>query len=207
MELYIIGCGGNSKVVIDMCKLNGYNIIGCFDDKYKGHKHEFYQDIHVIGKIKDILNYSSANIVNSIGDIHTRKRIFDLLESHTGLNWINCRHPQSYISPTVKLGRGNIICYGSMINAATLIGDFNLINTYSIIEHDCSIGDFNHFAPKVALCGGITVGNFNLFGVGSSIIPNKKIGNKNVIAAMSVIINDYDSNHLITGIPGKLRKT
>ena len=136
MDLYIIGCGGNSKVVIDICKLNGSNIIGCFDDKYEGHKHEIYREIQVIGKIEDIWNYSSVNIVNSIGDNLARKKIFDRLKSHPSLNWINCQHPQSYISPTVQLGKGNIICYGAMINAAAQIGDFNLINTYSIIEHD-----------------------------------------------------------------------
>ena len=32
MEVYIIGCGGNSKVVTDICELNNYIIKGFFDD-------------------------------------------------------------------------------------------------------------------------------------------------------------------------------
>ena len=36
MEVYIIGSGGNAKVVIDICELNNYKILGLFDDKYHG---------------------------------------------------------------------------------------------------------------------------------------------------------------------------
>lgn len=36
MDVYIIGCGCNSKIVIDISELNKYNIMGFFDDKYIG---------------------------------------------------------------------------------------------------------------------------------------------------------------------------
>ena len=204
MDVYIIGCGGNSKVVIDICELNGYNVIGIFDDKYNGNQQEIYKRCKLIGTLNDINKYQEINIINSIGDNSTRYKIYKRLES-TDLNWINCIHPQTYLSSTVKLGKGNILCYGCFINCDAVIGDFNLINTYSVIEHDCSIGNFNHIAPRATMCGGISIGDLNLLGVSSSIIPGKKIGNKNIIGAMSAIINNYENDQTIVGVPGKVK--
>lgn len=202
-EIYIIGCGGNAKVVVDICELNGYQIGGFFDDKFNGEQQLIYRDHKVIGKIKD--TYQNINVINSIGDGIIRQRIYEQLKDYH-LNWINCIHPNAYISPTVKMGIGNIICYGALINSDTLLGNFNLVNTYAVIEHDCLIGNFNHFAPKTVLCGGVTVGDVNLFGAGTTVIPGKAIGNNNIIGAMSAIINCYDNGCTIVGVPGKIIK-
>ncbi|XWV26193.1 hypothetical protein QJ857_gp0885 [Tupanvirus soda lake] len=206
MDVYIIGSGGNAKVVVDICELNNYNIVGFFDDKYDGTtKQIVYHKYKIIGKISDIIQYQNINIINSIGDCAIRQKIYSYLKD-LRLNWINCVHPRSYLSPTSKIGYGNIICHGAFINSDTNLGNFNLVNTNAIIEHDCQIGDFNHFAPKSTLCGGITVGNTNLFGVGSSVIPGKNIGSSNIIGAMTAVINNIKDNCTVVGIPGKIIK-
>jgi acetyltransferase EpsM len=205
MQVYIIGCGGNAKVITDICELNKYEIMGFFDDKYNNEKKIIYRGHKIIGKISDICNYGGINIINSIGDCKIRKKIVTLLENNK-LNWINCVHPNSYITSTVDIGIGNVICYGAVINSDTKIGNFNLINTNAIIEHDCYIGDFNHIAPKSTVCGGITIGDTNLLGAGTTIIPGIKIGNNNIIGAMSAIIRNIDNNSVVIGIPGKIIK-
>ncbi|AVL94852.1 acetyltransferase [Moumouvirus australiensis] len=203
MDIYIIGCGGNSKIVIDICLLNGYNIIGIFDDKFNSKQDNFYKNYKIIGKINDIQNFPRINIVNSIGDNKIRLKIYNEL-IHVELNWINCIHPNSYISPTVKIGKGNIICYGAVINSDAKIGNFNIVNTYALIEHDNIIGDFNHLAPRTTLCGGINIGNCNLLGASTSVIPGIKIGNNNIIGCMSAIIKNIKNNNLVVGVPGKI---
>ncbi len=205
MDVYIIGCGGNSKIVIDICECLGYNIIGIFDDKYNGSIVKIYKKYNLIGNIENINYYQNINIINSIGDNNVRKNIFEKF-CENNLCWINCIHPESRISDSVTIGKGNIICRGAIINADASIGDFNLINTCAIIEHDCKIMNFNHFAPKSTLCGAILIGNLNLFGAGSTIIPCKKIGNNNIIGAMSVIIRNIDNNVMVVGNPGKIIK-
>lgn len=199
MEIYIIGAGGNSKVVIDICNLLNYKILGLFDDHPPK---QSYQRYAIAGKIDDIKQYSDINIINSIGDNNTRYKIYQKLE-HLKLNWINCIHPQSYMAPSCQIGMGNVICYGSFINSDAILGDFNLINTYAIIEHDCKIGHFNHIAPRTTLCGAVIVGNLNLLGASTTIIPGKIIGNENVIGASTVIISNFGNNQRIVGIPGK----
>lgn len=202
-EVYLIGCGGNAKVVIDICEKIPYKIMGIFDDKYAGNIINVYHKYSVIGSIDHIAEYTKINIINTVGDCNARNKIYQKL-NNLDLNWINCIHPNSYISPTAKIGYGNIICYGAFINSDTVIGNFNLINTCAIIEHDCEIGDTNHFAPKTTLCGTVRIGNFNLIGAGTTIIPNKKIGNNNIIGAMTVIINNFENDNTIIGVPGKI---
>lgn len=201
MDVHIIGAGGNCKIIIDICELLKYNIIGIFDDKFIGEETIVYNKFHLIGKISHITSYKSINIINSIGDNATRKKIFDL---YPNLNWINLIHPTSYISPSVTFGKGNIICHLSVINSDSTIGNFNLINTSAIIEHDCIIGDYNHFAPRSTLYGGVRIGNLNLIGASITIIPSKKIQNNCIVGAGSVVTTDFSSDVTVIGIPARI---
>jgi sugar O-acyltransferase (sialic acid O-acetyltransferase NeuD family) len=200
MNVYIIGSGGNSKIVSDICELNGYIIAGFFDDKFPIVTQHYHHQI--IGNIDDISKYPGINVVNSIGDCETRYNINTKL-ADLALNWINCIHPSAIIAANTHIGRGNIICAGAVINSDANIGNFNLINTYAVIEHDCQIGNYNHFAPKTTLCGGIKIGDVNFFGVGSSVIPNKNVGNGNIIGAMTLIINNITDDNKVVGVPGR----
>lgn len=204
MDVYIIGCGGNSKVVADICVLNNMNIVGFFDDIYDRSEKNIYHKYALLGKIDDIFKFKNEkiNIINSIGDCQTRQDIYRKFEN-INLNWVNCIHPQSYVNPTSNIGIGNIICFGSFINSDAQIGNFNLLNTYSIIEHDCHVGNFNHIAPKVTLCGGVKVGNANLIGAGTTIIPCKTISNSCIIGAMSVVTKNIEHSQKVAGIPAK----
>lgn len=204
MEVYIIGCGGNSKVVVDICDLRGYRIMGFFDDRYRGVPIVVYGDHRVIGTIADMTNFPGINVINSIGDNRVRKRI---CESGVTVRWINCVHPQAHISPTARMGEGNVVCHGAVINSDAVVGSFNLVNTYSIVEHDCRVGDFNHLAPRTTLCGGITVGDLNLVGAGATILPGKRLGHGNVIGAMSVVLDDIVDGCVVVGIPGRVKKS
>ena len=206
-DVYIIGCGGNSKVIVEICELNKYVIKGFFDDRHNLARDNGHTKYKIIGTTDDIKNYPRIKIINSIGDNEIRKKICDKLnDENLNLEWINCIHPDSHISTTVKLGMGNIICYGSFINSCVSIGNFNLLNTYSIVEHDSIICDFNHVAPRTTLCGNTFIGNINLLGASSTFIPNKRIGNKNIIGAMTLIIDNFGDNNLIVGIPGTIKK-
>src|SRR5579883_1887023 len=85
MEVYIIGSGGNCKIIIDLCELLNYQIMGIFDDKFNGTEINIYKNNKIIGKIDSLKNYSNVNIINSIGDNDARFNIYKRLED-TKLN-------------------------------------------------------------------------------------------------------------------------
>lgn len=201
MEVYIIGAGGNCKIIIDICRANKYHIKGIFDD-YKTDSP--YENIPILGTTQLLAEMSNVNVVNSIGDITTKRQINACLSPN--LNWINCIHPNAYVSNSVRLGVGNIICYGAVVNSDAVIGDHNLINTRAIIEHDCIVGNYNHFAPNSTICGGVVINDNNLIGTGASIIPNITVGSSNIIGAMAAIINNQSDRQTVVGVPGKVIK-
>jgi acetyltransferase EpsM len=204
-QIYLIGAGGNGKIVADICEKCHYQILGIFDDKFSGNPITFYHNYQIIGKINDVINYQGINIINAIGDQTIRYHVYQML-INVDINWINCICPNSYISPTVKIGKGNIICQSSIINSDVSIGDFNLINTSVIIEHDNYIGNFNNISPRTTLCGGVRVGDLNMMGASTTIIPNKSIGNGNIIGAATVVIKDVDEYNLVIGAPGRIHR-
>jgi sugar O-acyltransferase (sialic acid O-acetyltransferase NeuD family) len=196
-NVYIVGCGGNGKIVIDICEKNGHNIMGIYDDNLNC---KVYKNYKLIGPIDQLTDMKNINIINSIGSIEVRKNIFNKFPN---LNWINCIDPSANIQDTVIMGKGNIICTGAIINADAHIGDYNLINTCAIIEHDCVVGDNNHIAPTSVLCGGVTIGNNNLLGVKVAIIPGINVGDGNIIGAGSVVIRNITNENTVVGVPAK----
>jgi len=199
MEISIIGCGGNSKVVIDICRMNGYIIKGLYDDRYPDIK-VGYRGYKVLGNVMDVDN--KGYVINSIGDEKTREEIYYKLEDN-GIKWMNCIHPYSYIEDTCEIGYGNIICNGVIINGNSKIGNFNLVNTNVIIEHDCYVGNFNNISPRCTICGECYIGNYNMIGVGANIIQSIMIGDDIVVGAGGVVINELVDSGTYVGIPCK----
>lgn len=197
--VYVLGCGGNCKIVIDICKANNIEVQGIYDDKYEK-EIVIYENIKLIGKIEDVL--ACSVVINSIGTGKIRKLIFERLKRKK-LFWLNCIHPNVTISDTVKLGEGNVICNGVIINSDTQIGNYNLINTCAIIEHDCKIGDFNDIAPRSTICGTVTLKDLNFLGVSSTIIQNINLESNITIGAMGLVIRDIKESGTYVGIPVK----
>lgn len=196
MDVYIIGFGGNARVVADICALNANNVVGYFDD--------WIEDPLVLGKIDCLLSkkWQSIRLINAIGDVKVRQTIYHRLKE-IEVDWINCIHPTAIISPSVKMSIGNIIGANVVINAGVTIGSFNLINTGSVLEHDCVVGDFNHLAPRSTFCGSVKIGQLNLIGANSTVIPGLTIGNENVVGSMCAVTTNIGYYQKMVGIPNR----
>ena len=70
---------------------------------------------------------------------------------------INVIHPNSYISPQVKIGKGVLISPYCVITTNITIGDYVHINPQCGIGHDSKIGDFSTLYWSVNISGNVTV--------------------------------------------------
>lgn len=104
-NIFIIGFGGNSKVIIDICLLLKIHIKGIFDDNYIYLKNKNYRGIRVIGKINDLIMKKyikiCKNVVITIGDIKIRKKIYKFMKGK-GFKFPNIISPLSYITSKKK---------------------------------------------------------------------------------------------------------
>jgi acetyltransferase EpsM len=201
-KIAILGCGGHSKVVVDIIyEIGNYEIIGIYDDYKEG----FFETIPILGKITDITN-SKIDIdcyIIAIGNDLVRKNIY---EKYITLNWEILIHPKSTISKKTKIDVGTIICAGVIIQPDVNIGKHCIINTGSSIDHESKIGDFTSICPKATICGQVTIGSSSFIGANSTIIQCLNIGQNCIIGAGSVIIRNIENNCKVVGNPGKLLK-
>lgn len=196
MELFLIGVGGHSSVIVEMVRLLGYKLQGLYDDNPITHNQEFC-GLKVSGPID---SFESGSGVIAIGDNRIRKNIDNRL---TKVNWETLIHPSAIISTDVEIGEGTVIMAGAIIQPGVKIGKHCIINTGACIDHDCQINDYAHIAPNTSLAGGVNVGEGTFIGIGSSIIPNVKIGQWSKIGAGSVVVHNQPDNCTVVGSPAK----
>lgn len=210
-KILLIGGGGHCKVVIDTVLLEKkYKIAGIIDEQSKVGKRVL--GIPIIGTDLDIKNFVKKRIKNcfitigSIGSPALKIKIFNSLK-RIGVNFPNIIHPRALVSKYAKLGKGNYVAAGAIINAGTRVGNQCIINTGAVIDHDCKIGDFVHISPSVVLSGGVVIGKYTHVGTGCSVKQYLEIGENSIIGAGSVVVDNVENNVVAYGNPcRKIRK-
>lgn len=129
----------------------------------------------------------SHTFIIAIGDNQTRK---DVSGTYKNLEYGNVIHPEAFVSPSAKLGRGIFVGPKAVIHTNAVIGNHCIINTSSVIEHDCIIGDFTHVAPSATLTGSVIVGDVSLIGAGATVAPGAQIPKHHLVKAGSVFKGD-----------------
>ena len=198
----IYGAGKGGVTVFETLEIGGvYEVAAFIDDKITG---------SVLGKpvyssdqkdflLKNKIQYIFIAIANG----RIRKKIGAMFEDY-GFKIINAIHPNSHLSHSVSLGKGNHIKSGAIIETNTTVGDYNIIDNGTIIAHDNNIGDGSHLAPGCCLGSSISIGDFSILGIGSSVSTNIKIGKGCIISLNSSVTNNLADNSLVEGVPGKI---
>lgn len=206
-KIILLGGGGHCKVVIETILLEKkYDVVGIIDLQEK--VGQSVSSIPIVGTDEELREYLIKKVdfcfitLGSVGNPNLRIKLFNKAKE-IGFKFPNIIHPGSMISKSAKMGEGNYIAAGVIINADSIIGSNCIINTSTVIEHDCKIGDFVHFASGVTLCGGVEIGSFSHIGSGSVVIQHLRIGKNTIIGAGSTVIEDIGDNIVAYGNPCK----
>ena len=210
-KIAIYGAGGFGREVA--CLINKINdissewkLIGFFDDGIeKDTKNEYGV---VLGGIDEVNSYpEELAIVIAIASPKIAEKIVGNITS-SKIYYPNIISPDViYLDrDNVKIGKGNIICSGSLLSCNVNLGNFNILNGFIPIGHDTQIGDFNSFMPAVKISGEVTIGNRNFFGVNSVVLQQIKIGNDTVVGANSLILRKTKDGMTYVGSPASIIK-
>lgn len=173
-QIFIIGCGGHSKVVTEaLVSTQRWEIVGYIDDTPKSGEFLGSPVFNSLANLYERFPYVKSAFV-AIGDNEKRKLWYKLLKdnNHT-LPTIT--HPTAYISPTATVGAGSLIGAKSFIGANSRVGSGVIVNTGAIVDHDCEIGDFSHISQGAIACGGVIIGPSLLIGPGRLLEKMTKI--------------------------------
>lgn len=205
-KIAIVGAGGfgrEVKMLIDQInqKEENYELVGFYDDKkYDGD----INGVPYLGNIETINNVKEELcIAIAIGDPKTKKQIIEKIDNSKVL-YPNLVHPSVLIgSDKVELGKGNIICAGTIITVNIEIKDFIILNLSCTVGHDTVIESYSSFMPSVNISGEVLIKEAVYVGTGAKIINQLEIGENTIVGAGAVVSKTLPANCTAVGIPAK----
>ena len=206
-KIAIIGAGGfgrEVKTIIDSINNENstYEFVGFYDDGFQ--KGEMINGYSVLGSVEDINSLTDDySIVIAVGDPKTKYSILKKI-ANTHIDFPNIIHPTVLISNDyVQIGKGNIICAGSILTCNIVIENFVIINLMCTVGHDTTIKSYASFMPSVNVSGEVIIQQKVYVGTGAKIINQLEIGENTIVGAGAVVSKSLPENCTAVGIPAK----
>jgi sugar O-acyltransferase (sialic acid O-acetyltransferase NeuD family) len=203
-----IGAGGHAKVLIEILRAGTcYEVAGLLDPRPDS-QGQTVLGVPMLGGDSELPRLIAAGIrhffvgIGSVGDSSARKRLYEHGLA-LGMEAVSSIHPSAIISPSVRMGHGNMIMAGVVINACTILGNNIIVNTGAVVDHDCWLGDHVHVATGAKLSGTVRVGAGAHIGAGAVIRHNISIGEGTVVGAGAAVIKDVAVNEVVVGVPAR----
>lgn len=202
-DVIIIGAGGHARVIADIIKKSGDEIVGFLDDNADIQGNTIFDGKIVLGDTSEesVKKYSDCYFIIGIGSNRVRKIIS---EKYSNLKWYTAIHPNAIIGTDVFVGDGTVIMAGVVINTGTSIGKHCIINTCSSLDHDNILEDYVHISPGSHLAGTVKISEGTWICAGVTVINNITIGKNNIIGAGATVIKSIEEDNLTyVGVPAK----
>lgn len=200
-KVVIIGASGQARVIADIVKLSGDEIVGFLDDNMDIQGNVIFEDKKVLGTTKeeDIEKFKNNYFIIGIGSNRVRKLIS---EKYPNLKWYTAIHPSTIIGSNVEIGEGSVLMGGTVINTGTKIGKHCIINTCASLDHDNILDNFVHISPGAHLAGTVRIMDGTWICAGVTVINNITIGKNNIIGAGATVIRNIEvENSTYIGVP------
>lgn len=195
-QVIIVGAGGHAKVVADIVRASGNEVIGFLDDKDPSELPGFT----ILGKVSEISRFSERyDFASGIGNNETRQRIMEAFP----VNWLTVIHPSVIIAPDVQIDAGTVVMANAVVNTGSRIGRGVIINTAATVDHDCVLEDYVHISPGAHLAGTVFVGSGTWVGIGGVVSNNLSICSGCVIGAGAVVVRDIETAGTYVGVPAQ----
>lgn len=203
-KVVVIGAGGHAKVVIDLLRASGFDVVACADPSAEAAQ---INGVPVVGDEMEVLpgfyEQGVRHAFVALGDNRLRQRVAEKVRG-LGFQFVNAIGKSAVLSQSVRLGTGCAIMEGAVVNADTQVDDFAIINTNASVDHDCSIGRYAHVAPGCAIAGVVKIGDRAFIGVGARVIPNVRICEDVIVGAGAAVVRDIDIPATWVGVPARI---
>lgn len=205
--LVIWGCGGHAREVLHLCEQMGARVIGFLDERteYKG---KVMDGLPVFGDLPDILHLKDQVriVCAGVGDPFLKKHFVDKT-TRLGFQPANSLiHPSVYLSKRNTIGKGTIICEGTILTTNVQVGNFVILNRGVILSHDDIIKDYVTVSPGASIAGNVMVGEGATIGIGSSIREKVSIGAWSMIGGGSFVKENVPPHTLYAGVPAVYKR-
>lgn len=176
------------------------NIILNINLKQYGRKKRFKK----FNNFKDLSEFESdkytalITIVNQI----ERDKILNFLPQKTEFETF-IHDSVRILDKNIEIGKGSIICAGSILTTNIKLGDFSQLNLNTTIGHDCVLGKNFTTAPGVNISGNCIIGNNVYIGTNASLREKLSICKDVIIGMQSSVVKDITESGIYVGNPVK----
>jgi sugar O-acyltransferase (sialic acid O-acetyltransferase NeuD family) len=204
-KICIVGTGGFSREVLCLLTdLGEYDNVDAFMEPEFLFK-DMDQNQLIMGKpiiSMNSFNPSTQTAVVGTGDSQIRQKVVEKqLPKET--EYPTIIHPNAIVSRWAEIGRGSIICAGTIITSQIKIGDFAQLNLGTTIGHDCKIDDYFTTAPGANISGICNIGKHVYFGTSAATRQGVNICDNVLIGMGAMVIKNIKEEGTYIGTPAK----
>lgn len=194
--IQIFGKGGFAREVAAYYEwANPYNKIEFFENE----------------EIKNASFKDDVYTLIAIGDVKVRKKIAQENPNHNYAIYVDgnvcpidsLNLDNNFFTKHNKIGKGTIICHGTLLTTGITIGEHVIINLNCTIGHDCKIGNFVTISPGANISGNVEIGDECYIGTNAVIREKIKICSGVTIGAGAVVVKDITEPGVYVGSPAK----
>lgn len=128
----------------------------------------------------------------------------ELSERFPQVEWPALVHPSVRMDKgSCKVGRGVILCAGTIGTVNLKLEDFCMVNLSCTIGHEAAIGRGCVLNPTVNISGGVTLKEGVLVGTGAQVLQYVTVGEGSTVGAGAVVTKDVPPGVTVVGIPAK----
>lgn len=201
--LYIVGTGGQGRVVAAIAAVLGYDIAGFLDGHAKGPGDPIHR-IPMLGHYELLVKLAAPRVVVAIGNNEARARVMaEILRIQPTVTFPTISHPRATVEWQAVCGDGSVLCAGSVLGAGVTAGKGLILNTLASVDHDCVVGDFVHVSPGAHVAGGVHIGDGTWIGIGASVIEGVRIGKNVTVGAGAAVIENVPDGATVVGVPAR----
>ena len=186
----LLGAGGHAKVVLDILKDNGLQILGVCDPDLHSKALANWRGVPVLGDDSFVkrIDPNEIFLANGIGVTKSNKIREKVYADFIKLGFVfpALIHSSAWVSPWVTFEDGVQIMAGAVIQADVTIGRNSIVNTGAKVDHDSNVGANTHIAPGVTICGNVLIGDLSFIGSNSCVLEGAVIDRSSFISANSV---------------------
>lgn len=206
-KIVIYGSGGFAREVVHLIEeinkaSNEWKILGFLDDNEENHGLTV-NELPVLGGAEWLEGKGEIHVALGIGSPKAKKVIVTKLAKYQHVIFPNLIHPTVTISRFNTLGKGNIICEGTILTVNIDIKDFAIINLNCTIGHDVTIKNYTTILPNSSISGNVVFEEGVDFGTNATIIQGVTVGEWAIVGAGAVVVKDLPAKCTAVGAPAK----